>query len=171
MRKRYSPKDITAIFTELEGDNDRAAISVGGSMLEYALEQCLQSRFREAPDKGVESGILFVETGILGTFWQKIWAAYFLQLIGPDTRRNFDLIRLIRNAVSHDMNPVSFDGTPEIGNRCRELAVTDEMGVMPSGLRGRFVLAVEFYSANLLLRTSDSDPVVSEAMKSLVDRI
>src|SRR5258708_2952729 len=107
---RYTPKDIDKIFEELKGQSDRAAISVGGSLVEYALEKCIESRFRE-PQEKTEQRVLFVDNGIIGTFYEKIWAAYFLKIIGAITRRDIDLIRKIRNEASHDMNPISFEHT------------------------------------------------------------
>ena len=46
MATRYEPKDIDQILAELRGESDRAAISVGGSLLEYALELAIASRLR-----------------------------------------------------------------------------------------------------------------------------
>src|SRR5271156_5953175 len=106
-RRRFEPKDYDAVFAELDGENDRAAIAVGGSILEHALEQAILSRLREPQDND-ESAKLFSDVGIFGTFYEKIWAAYFLKIIGPVTRRDIDLVRHIRNVAAHDMNPVSF---------------------------------------------------------------
>jgi hypothetical protein len=71
-RRRFEPKDYDAIFAELDGENDRAAIAVGGSILEHALEQAILSRLRE-PNDNDESAKLFSDVGIFGTFYEKIW--------------------------------------------------------------------------------------------------
>lgn len=166
---RYAPKDIDEIFMELMGQSDRAAISVGGSMVEYALEQCIKSQLRLPQDKKDEA-VLFVDNGIIGTFYEKIWVAYFLRLIGPITRRDLDLIRKIRNSASHDMNPVSFTMTEEIANRCRDLYLPNNSDLPktdPTNLRLMFILSAQFYSANLLLRSSADAPEASEALKHL----
>jgi hypothetical protein len=95
--------------------------------------------------------VLFAENGILGTLSEKIWAAYFLKIIGPQVRRDIDLIRNIRNQASHDMNPISFENTPEIAARCRELRFAKEAtaeGKEPPDLRGKFIATVHFFTAS-----------------------
>src|SRR5712692_5082170 len=124
MAGRYEPKDIDAIFTELSGESARAAITVGGSLVENALEALIRSRLRE-PETAREKEVLFSDLGILGTFSEKIWAAYFMRLIGPNTRHDLDMIRLIRNVCAHDMNPISFSQDDIAGRiRCIYLANT-----------------------------------------------
>jgi hypothetical protein len=81
---------------------------------------------------------LFADNGLFGSFSQKIWAAYFMNIIGPRRRRDLDLIRLIRNRVSHDMNPISF-AMPEIASRCRELDELPSPSATPGDLRERFM--------------------------------
>jgi hypothetical protein len=124
MRKRYTPQDLSLIIDELSGENARAVITVGGAIVEHALEKLLESRLRE-PGNKTEASLLFSDQGILGTFWQKIWGAYFMRLIGPSARRELDLIRLVRNEVAHNMNPVTFE-TTEIAKKCRDLTMVDD---------------------------------------------
>ena len=94
MAVSYEPKDLERIFAEMRGENDRAVIAVGAAMVEYALEQVIRSRLREPRNK-TEEGTLFSGKGILNTFAEKIQAAYFLRIIGPNVRRDLDLIREI----------------------------------------------------------------------------
>src|SRR5262249_57189938 len=89
-------------------------------MVEYAIELAISCRLPEPRDNKEETA-LFSDNGIVGIFSKKIWAAYFLKVIGPEARRDIDLIRNIRNQAAHDMNPISFDSTPEIAARCQEL--------------------------------------------------
>ena len=103
MTSRSQPKDFDAAFAELDGENDRAVILVGASILEYALERAIASRLRE-PETQADLDVMFAERGFLGTLNEKIWAAYFLKIIGPSTRRDLDLVRRIRNIAAHDMN-------------------------------------------------------------------
>ena len=169
MRNRSEPRDFDNVFAELDGENDRAAILVGGSILEYALEQAIASRLRE-PQTTTESDALFDEHGILGSFHEKIWAAYFLKVIGPSVRRDLDLVRAIRNSAAHDMNAISFDGTSEIANRCRELRFADASipgKANPPDLRGKFILTIRFFTANLLLRAGDAKAEIAEAAQQL----
>src|ERR1700733_2668157 len=107
-------------MTELNSASDRAVISVGGAYVEYALEEAILSRLR-VPETETELKMFFHDKGIIGTFFEKIWIAYFLKVIGPQTRHDLELIRRIRNVAAHDMNPIAFQTTEEIANRCREL--------------------------------------------------
>ncbi len=157
------------MFAELDGENDRAAILVGGSILEYAIEQAIASRLRE-PQTQDELDVMFAEPGLLGSFYEKIWGAYFLKVIGPSTRRDLDLVRKIRNTAAHDMNPISFEGTADIASRCRELAMAAETipgKASPPDLRGKFIFTIRFFTANLLLRAGDANAEIAEAFQSL----
>jgi hypothetical protein len=169
MPARYRPKWIEAAFSELDSENDRAVISVGGAYVEYALEEAILSRLRPPADDS-ESKIFFHDNGIIGTFFEKIWLAYFLKIIGPITRRDLDLIRKVRNIAAHDLNPISFENTAEISSRCRELIMSaDSIPAKkePQDLRGMFILSVRFYTANLLLRSGDSNAEIVEAAAAL----
>jgi hypothetical protein len=169
MAKQYDPADVEQAFKQLAGENDRAAILVGGALLENALEQAILSRLRE-PQTDTESEALFSERGIFNTFSQKIWAAYFLKIIGPSVRRDIELVRSIRNAAAHDMKSVSFDGTPKIASRCRELSFANESipgKADPPDLRGKSMLTVRFFTANLFLRSADANAEIAEAARQL----
>jgi hypothetical protein len=157
MPRKLDIKDPDGIMKELEGDNDRAAILVGASIVENALGRCIRSRLRE-PSTDEERQALFSENGILGTFSELIWMAYFMRLIGPLARRNLDLIRLIRNHAAHDMNPLSFSETSEIYNRCRELdwGLPFAFTKAPSP-RMSFILSVTLAHTALSSRASDHD--------------
>ena len=156
-------------MTELNSASDRAVISVGGAYVEYALEEAILSRVR-VPETETELKMFFHDKGIIGTFFEKIWIAYFLKVIGPQTRHDLELIRRIRNVAAHDMNPIAFQTTEEIANRCRELKFPTESvpgKAEPQDLRGMFIVTVQFFTANLLLRSGDSNAEIAEAAKAL----
>jgi hypothetical protein len=153
MRKHYEPQDMATIIEELSGESARAAITVGGAMVEHALEQLLRSRLRRPTNK-TEVSYLFTDQGILGTFWEKIWTAYFMKLIGPRARRELDLIRLIRNEVAHNINPVTFE-TQEIANRCRELSLVSDQGFDQNDLRMRFLVTIHTFSSVLMVKAHE----------------
>jgi DNA-binding MltR family transcriptional regulator len=162
---RYIPKDYDAVFAELEDASDRAVILVAASLLDHALAETIMTRLREPPtNEGWEE--LFKDGGPLHTFSQKIMIAYFLKIVGPLARRDLDLIRKIRNAAAHDMNPVSFDGSDQIANRTRELQMGND-NTRKLDLRTQFLVATKFYVANLMLRAGDSSAEIAEAFKSL----
>jgi hypothetical protein len=157
MAKRYEPKDLDVIFKELAGESARATITVSGSLLEHTLEGAIRTALRD-PANANEEGMLFSEMGLIGTFYEKVWLAYFLHIIGPATRRDMDLIRSIRNEVAHDMNPVSFD-TDSIKSRCLELRFVDAYPHAPRGsyasIRDKFLATTHLMTACLHLYTAD----------------
>lgn len=170
MARVRPPKNANALFAELEGENDRAAILVGGTALEHALELAIEGRLREPQTDG-EHRILFNEPeGILGTFSQKIWAAYFLKIIGPTVRQDIDVIRKIRNVAAHNLDPVSFENTPEIADRCRSLKMAKVAtldGKEPEVMRARFLVTVQFFTANLMMRAGATDAEIPPAYQGL----
>lgn len=162
---RTVPKDFDTVFAELETASDRATILVAGALLDHALSEVIMTRLREPPtDAGWDE--LWGDGGILNTFSQKIMAAYFLKIIGPETRRDFDLIRKLRNMAAHDMNPISFAGTNDITNRVCEIKMSNE-NTKKLDFRSQFLIAAKFYVANLLLRASDTNAEIAEATKAL----
>ena len=119
MPPRHMPKDFEAIIAEMNGAPPRSAILVGTSLLEHALEDLIETALRP-PSSSLEREALFSVNGILASFSNKIWLAYFLKLIGPVTRRELDIIRSVRNDCAHNMNAVSFDTEPTV-SRIRSL--------------------------------------------------
>jgi hypothetical protein len=161
----YESENLDRIFEEIQGANDRAAIIVGAALVEDALEQCIASRLRDPANKE-ERRYLFGEEGCFGTFALKICGAYFLRLIGPETKRDLDLVRRIRNKAAHEMTPISFEGTPAIASLCRELEFAKRSipgQASPVDLRGKFLLTVQFFSSAMFLRAADSYPEIREA--------
>lgn len=158
MPRRYELKDMDLILAQVRGQNARAAITVGASCVAHALEQLLQSRLR-SPQTNREKEVLFSDFGILGSFSEQIWMSYFMNLIGPKTRHDLDILRIIRNVAAHDMNPVSFDDEP-ISSRLSTLTILTRLqpgapAPEPEEHRFKFLTAVNLYSANLLLRSVD----------------
>ena len=165
--KKYEPKDLEAIFKEIEGENPRAAILVCGALVENALEWAIGAHLRK-PETDTEKSALFPDNGILGSFSEKIWGAYFMCIIGRTVRHNLDMIRLIRNVAGHDMNPLTFDH-PDIASRCGQIELLNEAfkdAPKPSR-RQTYVLTAQFLTATLGLRSQENDPDIGEGVKRL----
>jgi hypothetical protein len=170
-RTRYRPKDLERIFGELEDADARAAIAVGGSLVEHALETTILCRLRE-PTTDPERDVFFHDSGIIRTFSEKIWLAFFLRVIGPLTRRDVDLIRLIRNQAAHDMNPISFEETPEIKSRCMELRFGLEFySRQPLSPRECFLLVAQTITVNLWMRSGDKSARIQPAFEGLASML
>lgn len=169
MARRYKPDYIGKIFDEIEGQNDRAAIIVGLSLVEHFLNEALETKLPPLTKR--ERADLFSESGIFASFSQKILGAQVLGLIGPKTRRELDLLRLIRNEAAHNMNPVTFD-TPSIKSRAKELTLVDNVPqeielfipaeplTRTSSLKDRFIMTLRFLTISLwLVRRNWENPV------------
>jgi DNA-binding MltR family transcriptional regulator len=151
---RYEPKDIMNILDELKRENDRAVAIVGSSLVEYGLEQAIKAALRpfdpekEKPDLDRLFGI----NGIFSGMSAKVLGAYALQIIGPRTRRDLELINKIRNEFAHDMNPLKFYDQ-NIASRCKEIKLTETSNpAKANDHRGIFLLAIHIYSSALILR-------------------
>jgi Domain of unknown function (DUF4145) len=166
MGRVKTPENFDQMLHELDGESDRAAILVGTSFMEFALEQAIEGRLRE-PANGDELDMLFDDrSAIFGTLSNKIWGAYFLKVIGPDTCRDMHLIRVIRNYAAHNPNEASFDRTSEIANRCRQLKLAADATVdraIDTDMRRRFLATVQFFASNLLARAGDESAEIGEA--------
>lgn len=165
MAKRYRPEDLDAIQQELQGASARATIAVAGSLLEAVLEETLAAHFRPPANK-IEEGLMFSDMGLLGSFNEKIWMAYFMKIIGPRTRRDLDLIRNIRNEVAHNMNPVSFDDS-RIKSRIIELNFGGESEWDPDKPKDKFLAIVHLIAGalHLVLGIKASDRASARRLK------
>jgi hypothetical protein len=116
--------DLHRIEEELFGiEGDRALVISSVAFLEGALDRLHRSRLRQDLSKEELSRIFDFE-GTLGSFSSKILMAYALNIIGPISRDNLDLLRHLRNAFAHSRRPLRFD-MPEISNACDKLTIVD----------------------------------------------
>ena len=102
----------------LRKETDRGCALMAAEFLSSELGGLLRRRFVDdgkACDAVLEDG-----NGPLGTFSSRIEFAYLLGLIGPEARRELNLVRRIRNEFAHDYKPLDFNAE-RIANRCREL--------------------------------------------------
>jgi hypothetical protein len=116
--KPISFPDAKEALDQVLNAEPRSAVLVGASFLEFTLEMAIRSRLRP-PKSETESRRLFSEQdGIFSNFHRKIWAAYYLNLIGPLTRSDCDTVRQIRNECAHSTGAISFE-TSALHDRCR----------------------------------------------------
>lgn len=112
---------------ELYGENDRAVGILFGSLVERSLEDFLKTKMR--PD-GLKP--IFGYDGILGSFSHKINIAYSLSFIGPISRHDLHIIRMLRNEFAHSTRHFGFS-TPEVKPVCDALQILDQN---PDALHG-----------------------------------
>jgi hypothetical protein len=158
--KPNDQKELDKIFEELEGRSDRGVIIVGAALLEEVLEDCIASRLlRQKNNKEKEE--LFGERGCFSTFALKINGAYFLRIIGPETKKNFHLVRKIRNEAAHRSHKISFVEAQKIKDLCRELKFAkapfgkETEKPLDPDLRRAFRATVVLFGAALALRARE----------------
>lgn len=114
---------IEAIEQELYGASDRATVVMLGSMVEMSLRRLLTKLLRKDLNSTDQRRVFEFE-GALGSFASKIVMAYALNLIGPITRSDLDLIRVLRNEFAHSRMSFGFI-TPEVKAVCDRLKMPD----------------------------------------------
>lgn len=109
--------------------NDRATAVMLGSFLETGLERLLKSVMRTDLNNADRSK-LFEYEGAAGSFSSKTILSYALGLIGPISRHDLDLLRILRNEFAHSRMHFSFN-TPEIHAVCDQLKIVNQYGSFP----------------------------------------
>ena len=138
-KTRSAPKieHLEALEKELYvSGNDRATVVLFGSFLEEHLGQLLMSTMRADLNSDEKKQLLEYE-GAIGSFSSKIIMAYALKLIGPITRFDLNLIRILRNEFAHSRMPFDFS-TPEVCAVCDNFKMVDLPGnTLPFGYLNR----------------------------------
>jgi len=106
-------EDLKSLEEEMFGANDRAVAIMLGAFMETALTKFIRIRFRQDLNSD-ERRAVYDYDGPLGTFAAKIAIAYAMATIGPLTRDDLDLIRIIRNGFAHSRKSIKFDDTETV---------------------------------------------------------
>jgi hypothetical protein len=122
-RTDLSFEELIAIEKELYGVSDRASAVILSTITEDTLRGLLLSKMRSSLNSG-DRKQLFGFEGALGTFAAKITTAYALELIGPISRADLNLIRFLRNSFAHSRKPMNFE-VPEVRAVCAKLKFPD----------------------------------------------
>ncbi|HEY4029967.1 MAG TPA: hypothetical protein VGM25_06460 [Caulobacteraceae bacterium] len=104
--------------------NDRATAILYGTFVETSLRRLLETKIRDDLSSADRKKIWEYE-GPLGSFSPKTIMAYALRLIGPMSRGDLDLIRLLRNEFAHSRVSFNF-ATPEVADICARLQIVDQ---------------------------------------------
>ena len=124
--------DLIRFELEVYGGNDRAAAVMLGSIVEGSLEQFLRAKVRPSLNSD-DKRLLFDFVSPLGNFASKTLLAYAFNLIGPETRDDLDLIRLLRNEFAHSRKSFGFTDA-DVGPVCAHLKSPDWPGAfIPHG--------------------------------------
>lgn len=141
-----TPADIEALEKELyRSGSDRTSVVMFGTLVESFLERLLQKAVREDLNRE-DRKRLFDYEGAAGTFSAKILVAHAFKLIGPITRHDLNLIRLLRNEFAHSRVALNF-GIPEVQEACRYFKIVD--------------LPDAFLNDDYLIRVAHLEPAVA----------
>jgi hypothetical protein len=97
--------------------NDRGAAILIATNLENALQHAIEVKLKIETKRRKE---LFRYDSPAGTFASKIIIAHAVHIFGPETRKNLDIVRLIRNAFAHAKIPIHFE-TEAVATACAKL--------------------------------------------------
>jgi DNA-binding MltR family transcriptional regulator len=101
--------------------NDRADVLVLSSILEHSLESAISGHFVTEPDEIKKLYTSKTDSPLLGTFSAKITLGYHLGIYPKWIRNDLGVIKDIRNAFAHSVEPLNFDNSDIIA-LCNDLS-------------------------------------------------
>src|ERR1700730_13626881 len=111
--------DLPKLEAEMYGSSDRATVLMLCAVLETCLMIFLRDHMRPALN-AEDSRRLFDTGGSLRDLSSKTMIGYAFDLFGPETKRDIDLIRLLRNEFAHSRRSFGFS-TLEVTECCKHL--------------------------------------------------
>jgi DNA-binding MltR family transcriptional regulator len=108
--------------------SDRATAVMFATIVENNLQRLILRRMR-SDINSVDRSRLFDPDRPLGDFGAKIIISYALQFIGPVTKHDLDLIRLLRNGFAHSRIHFRFE-TPEVQAVCDHLELVNQFDIV-----------------------------------------
>jgi hypothetical protein len=112
------------ILNTMEGSSDdRSVALVSTALAETSLILGIAAVLQPRELKAVEA-LFWAKKAKYPTFYSRIEKAHDLNLIGPQTKRNLNVIRQVRNVFAHAMIDVTFD-TPEISEACAQIILAE----------------------------------------------
>ncbi len=129
--KNFTNGDLTVdnlawFEAEAYGGSDRARAIMLSSVAETALEDLVRSKLIAGVNAD-DRRVLFDFNGPLGSFSSQILMAANLGWIGPNTRNDLDLVRVLRNGFAHCRKAFGFE-THEVAEVCKHLRLPDTPG-------------------------------------------
>lgn len=100
-------------------ETPRSSLILHGSMIEHMLEAQLEVKLSGL--NSTERGKIFSPEGPLGTFANKVRMAKGLKIMDQATAKQIDVIRALRNAAAHSIEPMAFSDPP-IKNAITQMA-------------------------------------------------
>lgn len=163
---------MDAVFKELQGESDRAAVILVAAHLEDSLMIKVMSRMRKPPDGSTIEYYddVFAPNRPLGSFSAKIDAAYFFEIIDDTMRAQLNDVREMRNACAHSQHPISFADSALV-NVCKRIfaptgVMQIEAGAGPKEIRLAFVLEYVILELSIFLGSQEAAILEMERMRT-----
>ncbi|HLZ02521.1 MAG TPA: DUF4145 domain-containing protein [Bradyrhizobium sp.] len=104
----YTREQMQAVVDEIEKQTDRGAAMIAASVIDGILEHLIIARLVDLSSNRKKA--LFCQSnGPLSTLSSKIELGFALGLFNEERRESLHLIREVRNAFAHRMDPISFE--------------------------------------------------------------
>ena len=135
-RKEPTHENLDDIERELYAiGSDRATVIMFAAFIENHLERLLSKKMRDL-NSDDRQRLFGPDRSPLGDFGAKIIIAYALKSIGPITKDDLDLVRLLRNGFAHSRMSLTFE-TPEVRAVCEQFKLVTQLGalVIPADYR------------------------------------
>jgi hypothetical protein len=104
----YTHEQMQAIVDEIGKQTDRGAAIIAAAVIEDVLEHLIIARLVELPSKR-KKALFDQSNGPLSSLSSKIELGLALGLFNDERRGSLHLIREVRNAFAHTMDPISFE--------------------------------------------------------------
>lgn len=102
-------REANLLFEALQKESDRGDVLVSAAFFDTTLERLLVARFSSGDAKRAKLiEPLFDAFGPLSTFSAKIRISYAIDLLHESMANDLDLVRRIRNAFAHSLEPKTF---------------------------------------------------------------
>jgi hypothetical protein len=138
---KVEPQHVEAYFQEISGaksDRGMGILMVTG--VEDALAAAIEARLSIATG---QHEALFGFDAPIGTFANKIRIGFALEIFGPATKQNLELLKAIRNAFAHSKISIDFE-TPAVKNACDLLELT-RLQTRSDGTQPRWSVQIQGY--------------------------
>jgi DNA-binding MltR family transcriptional regulator len=161
----YTREQMQAIVDEIDKQTDRGAALIAASVIDGFLEHLIIARLVELSSKR-KKALFGQPNGPLSTLSPKIELGFALGLFNEERRESLHLIRKVRNAFAHKMDPISFED-PDI-SAIVETGVTPKVKAYSTmSARTKFLfsfnvvtsfLAFTAYFPHIRINTLDNEP-------------
>jgi hypothetical protein len=175
---RISPthKETEEIISVFEQAHPIVTAILGTALVEHELDLLLRRKLLR-PDSDTEWARLTSDDGPLGTFSQKTLCAHVLKLFDDATKRNIDIIRVIRNQFAHTKRLINFEN-PLIVAELKKVQYTRKrwhrlqakLLADPKNAQQAFANVCSIVAASLIKKRSRAIKASNERMKRKAEK-